>query len=452
MENIVTEIAGEFIKEIIALITGSGKGFTEIEETALAESKKCAARLISVYAETVDARLAADKSGRRAMGYTVQRRGDERRLQSLVGEVTYQRTYYKKAAGGYEYLTDTVLGIERRERVSKGMSLALATAAKDMSYGKSSIYVSGGGISRQTVMERVRRSGVPVKETRAKLCVPELHIDADEAHITLCGGRKSIVPLISVYEGIDLQGKRHRCKNIFHISEYGKPPDELWEQALTEIEQRYDLTDTKVYIHGDGGAWVQTGFEWIPKAKFVLDKYHKNRAIKAMTANLPGSDVKTYEKEIRRALNNEELLYFGELTNSIIGGMPEREDKIRGSAAYLERFCKGISICNTDPSANNGGCTEPHVSHVLSSRLSSRPMAWSKKTLKRLAPVLASGKLVLHTKEEPMALPKPLLKAAASASKALSRGAAGLPLPESIGRIPVNGKITGTQVILKTFA
>ncbi|MDD2417543.1 MAG: hypothetical protein PHP68_00715, partial [Oscillospiraceae bacterium] len=36
--------------------------------------------------------------------------------------------------------------------------LALATAAKDMSYAKSSRYVSGGEISRQTVMGRVRRS------------------------------------------------------------------------------------------------------------------------------------------------------------------------------------------------------------------------------------------------------------------------------------------------------
>ena len=37
-------------------------------------------------------------------------RGDERRLRTVVGEVSYQLTYYKKAAGGYEYLTDSVLG------------------------------------------------------------------------------------------------------------------------------------------------------------------------------------------------------------------------------------------------------------------------------------------------------------------------------------------------------
>jgi len=51
------------------------------------------------------------------------------------------------------------------------------------------------------------------------------------------------------------------------------------------------------------------------------------------------------------------------------------------------------SICAMDTGANNGGCTEPHVSHGLSSRLSSRPMAWSKTTLQKLAPVLAVGKV-----------------------------------------------------------
>ena len=132
--------------------------------------------------------------------------------------------------------------------------------------------------------------------------------------------------------------------------------------------------------------------------------------------------------------------------------MPEREEKILSAAGYLKRFVKGISVCKTDAKANNGGCTEPHVSHVLSARLSSRPVAWSKRTLKRLAPMLASWQVVLCGKDEALPLPKPLHKAAASASKAFRRGAAGLPHPDSIGTLPINGQITGTQKILRLFA
>ena len=452
MGNIVAEIGSEFTKKIIEIITEGGKSFAEVEKRALAEAKACAASLISAYATTLDAAIAADKIGRREMGCSVQRKGDERRLQTLVGEVSYRRTYYKKATGEYEYLTDRVLGIERRDRISGGLSLSLAAAAKDMSYSKSSRYVSDGEISRQTVMSRVRRSNAAEKLPSEKRCVPELHIDADEAHITLCRGKKSEVPLISVYEGIESCCNRHYCKNIFHISEYGKAPNDLREQVLTEIERRYDLTGTKIYLHGDGGSWIQTGFEWIPDAVFVLDKYHKNKAIKAMTAGLPEADGKLFDREIRWALDREELRFFDELTASICSQAPEREEKIISTAGYLKRFVKGISVCKTDSKANNGGCTEPHVSPVLSARLSSRPMAWSKETLKRLAPVLASGQVSFAGKQELPAPAAPLRKAAASASKVFHRGAAGLLHPDAIGTLPITGKITGIQKLFKLLA
>jgi hypothetical protein len=222
--------------------------------------------------------------------------------------------------------------------------------------------------------------------------------------------KKSKVPLISVYEGIERHNGRNICKNVFHISEYGKKPGDLWEQALTEVERRYDLTCTKIYLHGDGGNWFQTGLEWFSGAAFVLDKYHKNKSIECMTAGLKETDRKLFNKEIRWAPENEDLRFFGELSDFLCNEQPERADKILESARYLSRFVKGISICKTDCRANNGGCTEPHVSHILSSRLSSRPMTWSRKTLKKLAPVLAAGNITLRSKDPKAELPKPLRK------------------------------------------
>ena len=450
MKKIITEIAENFIKNICETLS-EGKTFSQIEPVMLKEAKECAVKLTSAYISYIDAQILADKSGRREAGYSVKRRDDKRQLHTQLGEVSYCRAYYKKAAGGYEYLADTFLGVESRERISEGLSLSLINAAKDMPYEKASNHLTGGKISRQTVMNRVRWSEAIITEPSDKRCVPELHIDADEAHVTLCGGRKSEVPLISVYEGIEQHGNRNKCKNVFHISEYGKKPDELWEQALTEVERRYDLTNTKIYLHGDGGSWIQTGFDWFSEAVFVLDKYHKNKAIKGMTAGLEKTDRKLFDKEIRWALENEDLRFFDELTASLCDELPEREDKILDSARYLSRFVNGISICKTDTCANNGGCTEPHVSHILSARLSSRPMAWSRTTLKKLAPVLAARDITLRSKEPKEELPRPLQKSAASASKAFRRGALGLPSPDAIGTLPITGKITGTQKILKLF-
>jgi len=455
VETIITQIAEKFIKNLVKTLS-AGESISEIEKNVVKMVSKCAAEVTGAYLEHLDRAIEADKVGRRASGCTIERRGDGRRLLTQFGEVEYSRTYYKKASGGYEYLVDSAMGIESRVRVSEGLGLALCSAAKDMSYAKAGRHIANESVSRQTVMGRVRQSGSEASEITELRRVPELHIDADEAHITLRGGRKSEVPLISVYEGIGRHGKRTFCKNVFHISEYGKTPDDLWEQALSEIERRYDLTGTKIYLHGDGGAWIQTGFEWLPGAVFVLDKYHKNKAIKSMTAGIDKDGRKEFDREIRDALCNEDMEFFEQITGSLCLQMPERAEKIIESAGYLRRFVGGISICATDPGANNGGCTEPHVSHVLSSRLSSRPMAWSKTTLKKIAPILAAGKVdtVRKTEHETdmKCLPTPLRKTAASASKAFRRGAVGLPSPDAIGRLPISGKVTGTQKILKLFA
>ena len=452
METIIAQIAEEFIKKIIKAFTERKNSFAELEKIAFTESKNCSAKLLGAYAAAIDEEIRKDRQGRREMGCTVQRRGDERQIQTLVGEVTYHRTYYKKASGGYEYLTDTTLGVGNRKRLSDGLTLALVTAAKEMSYANSSQYISNGEVSRQTVMNKVRDSYAEEAFVEAKKQVKNLHIDADEAHVTMYQGRKSIVPLISVYEGVEHNGKRRSCKNVFHISEYGKGTGELWEQVLSEIEKRYDLTDTKIYLHGDGGGWIQKGMEWLPNAKFVLDKYHKNKAIKQMTAGLEKRVNELYDREIREALENKDIRYFEELSESLCHQLPERREKIVSAGKYLKQFADGIAICKTDLESNNGGSTEPHVSHVLAARLSTRPMAWSKRTLTQLAPILAGGRIALRNEATEKETPRPLLKAAARASKAFSRGKAGLPVPEAIGRLSLSGKICGTQKILHIFA
>ena len=78
----------------------------QIEEGFLRESKACAARLVGAYAEKVDAEIVSDRFAQRETGHRVERRGDERRIQTMLGEVSYCRTYFQKVSGGYEYLAD----------------------------------------------------------------------------------------------------------------------------------------------------------------------------------------------------------------------------------------------------------------------------------------------------------------------------------------------------------
>ena len=102
-------------------------------------------------------------------------------------------------------------------------------------------------------------------------------------------------------------------------------------------------TSPKIYLHADGGGGIQKGLEWLPNTKFVLDKYHKNKAIKAMTAGIENKYRNNYDKEIRKALNEENLELYEQLTGSLIMQNPDRAETISQNAAYLQRFVKGIS-------------------------------------------------------------------------------------------------------------
>ena len=108
---------------------------------------------------------------------------------------------------------------------------------------------------------------------------------------------------------------------------------------------------------------------------------------------------------------------------------------------YLLSNFDAIHIYNIDPEAQNGGATEPHVSHVLSSRLSSRPMGWSSATLKKFVPILATGNCSLQT--EKTTQPNKELEKVKHIPNKIVSGSLGLPHPDMIASLPAkNGKIT----------
>ena len=345
--------------------------------------------LLSACYEKKDAELVADKAGRKSAGLVVERRGDVRQVVTQLGMVTYHRTYYACREGGYSYPIDKVVGLENYQRVSTGVALGVVEAAREMSYEKAGKVVCGGMVSKQTVMRKIREA-TPVIEPVMQRKVAVLHVDADEDHVKLQTGESRIVPLISVYEGIARKGKRGSCKNVFHCSQFGKKPEDLWEEVLTEIERRYDLTDTKIYLHGDGASWISSGLEWLPNSVFVLDRYHMNKALKSAVSGIERKIGRQYESQLRQALNSGDRDCFCSVRDSMLMQWPERKKTILEATNYLLNNFEAINIYTSDEEAQNGGATEPHVSHVLSRRLSSRPMAWSEETLIRLVPILAA--------------------------------------------------------------
>jgi len=442
IEKLKSEIEKFFEKDEVDMDTAEEYFTQRIGETVRG--------LLAACYEKKDAELLADKKGRKEAGLVVERRGDVRQVVTQLGVVSYRRTYYACQKGGYTYPIDAVVGLESYQRVSSGVGMGLVNAAREMSYAKASQAVTGGLVTKQTVMKKIREAAPATPQVMRKK-VPVLHVDADEDHVKLQSGGSRIVPLISVYEGIERKGKRGICKNVFHISEFGKKADGLWEEALTEMERRYDLTDTKIYLHGDGGAWIKQGLEWLPGSVFVLDRYHINKALKTAVSGIERKRGCQYAHLLREALNDGDRDYFCSVRDSLLARWPERETTIQEATNYLLENFDAIHVYRDDPEARNGGATEPHVSHVLSARLSSRPMGWSVKTLKSFVPILAAGQCVQALPDrETQVSPR---KAKAAPTNKTYPHSLGLPHPDLVASIPAkSGKVTPLYRILNSLS
>lgn len=387
MKTIIEEIIGKLKSEIQKFVAEKDHSIEEAEQYFIPRINTAVTSLLGAYYEERDAEIRADKEGRKEAGLSVERIGDAREVLTQLGVLRFRRSYYKKASGGYEYPVDAEAGLKPYQRLSDGVSLALVENSRIMSYSDASELVTNGYVSRQSVMNKIRGSYVK-QDSVFRRNVPVLHIDADEDHVALQSGRSTIVPLISGYEGVRKWGKRGECVNIFHFSRYGSSPDRYWEAFFDELDKRYDLYGTKIYLHGDGASWIKKGLDYLPNCTFVLDRYHVNSAMKKAVAGFDAESRGNYLKLLREAEIAGDRDFYESIVDSIC--MLGDEDNAEAAQYLLNNF-GAIHVYHSDPEASKGGATEPHVSHVLSSRLSSRPMGWSKKTLRHFAPILAAG-------------------------------------------------------------
>ena len=334
-----------------------------------------------------------DKTGRRQEGLVVERRNDSRTLITRFGEVTYNRTYYAKKDGTFCYPVDEILQVQAYKRVSDSVTLRLTEEAKSKSYKASSQAVTNEKVSVQTVMNSIRRCMASQEEVKEKRHVPVLHVDADEDHVSLQNGRCAIVPLVTVYEGLETVGAgnsgRRKCINAFNHSE-SRLHEDFWDNVYCDITSRYDLEGTKIYLHGDGAAWIRDGMDYLPNCTFVLDCYHRNKAVKSAFSGCKKGEAATEKRLLAGALQHGKVDILTRVWERRLEQNPDRKETIDQAFSYLYNNLDAIAVRYKDPEAGNGGATEPHVSHVLSSRLSSRPMGWSMETLKTFVPILAS--------------------------------------------------------------
>ena len=156
MERIITEITEKLKREFCEFFSGKETDVSSAESFFSQRIAEATMELLQAYYEQQDELLRKDTVGRKEAGWSIERRGDKREVLTLLGQLEYRRTYYKKASGGYEYPVDQIAGMDAYERISEGVGLALVETSCKVSYERASKYITGGQISKQTVMNKIR--------------------------------------------------------------------------------------------------------------------------------------------------------------------------------------------------------------------------------------------------------------------------------------------------------
>lgn len=364
------------VAERILEVLEGGSDYLTFEAKLKQELDSLGCEILREVLEALDRKLRESEERKRS--WVVVRKNDPKEILTPFGPMVFKRSYYRhKESRKYSYLVDEKAGITPHARVGVNLKAALTEACAAMSYEESTLQISRHNpllkVSRQTVARCVREfkakgaAPAPVKRR-----VSVLYVEADEDHVKVRGRRGAQARLVYVHEGIQEYPRPH-LKNVRYFTAVSKTPVELWEEVGDYIADHYELEAIeKIYLSGDGASWIRTGQEYISGAIYILDRFHLSRYILKATAHMPELRVPIY-REIQ-ALNKQGVL---ECLHKALKGAnkPAREKRIRDTIKYIENNWDGIEQSVKNPEVRCSA--EGHVSHILSARLSSRPMAWS---------------------------------------------------------------------------
>jgi len=398
MINSIQQFCQNGVKNLEKVMVDYSADMTRIAEMVQGVTKGVVDLGLSIIAEEWENydELLRERKDLRPGWYIVRR--DENTLLTSLGSVTYQKTLFRnKFTGEYEYLLDRIMGMEKHARMTEDAEAKLLEESVQTSYrkGGEQVSITEEAVSRETVMNKIHALRFPKAEPQPKKKVLKyLYIDADEDHVSLQyinekGDIKkprtnTIMPkLIYVYEGITSENGRNELINKKYfggVYEGGKAVEQLWKEVSAYIEASYETEElAKIYINGDGAAWIKSGQRILDKAKFVLDRFHMHKYIIGATSHLP-DNVEDARSELYQAIYKKKKYEAEEAFEKILA-ITESETKrktVEAAKAYIMGNWTGIMQWVRDKNEEVRCSAEGHISHVFADRMSSRPLGWSK--------------------------------------------------------------------------
>lgn len=354
------------------------------------------------------------KSQKRLQHWVVESHETKQLITSL-GTVTFKKTLFtNKETGESEYLLDRIMGLEKHERFSDDAVARMLKETVQTSYRRGGEETSlTAEVKKQTVKNKIHELEFPRNEEKPekKKEIEYLYIEADEDHASLQFREKKgdleenenhqknnclITKLVYVHEGIESEApksKRHKLVNPYYFCGTGHSEENtvFWDEIYEYINNHYDLEKVKkIYLSADGGGWIKSGMKRIAGITYVLDEFHLEKYLTKLTSHMKDSREDA-ANELRAAIRSKTKKDFEEIVERLEECLENETGmkRIADAKEYILSNWTAAKLRLRHQEGVKGSSTEGHVSHVLSSRMSSRPMGWSIKGATKMAKLRA---------------------------------------------------------------
>ena len=393
LKKVIFDIFSSQLKGELDKISPEGNVFNYINILSTLDESLCevAKKALIQFFDSLDKSYRC--SSERMKKYDVKAR-HTRTILTIFGEITFYRTFYisKANQSSFCYL-DRLLGLRKYDYFDPYLKALIMEYVSNHSYGKSASYVndlienriklkkSFQYFSRQTVRNIVMREQVSIPE-KLELETPEtLYIIADEKFIpTQNNDNKDImVKSVIIFDGIN---KKNPCRPKLNNKMIFASYDSSYKEAsLDYIYKTYHSEKIKnIFIMGDGASWIKhlrDNFKIHPTVQitFALDKFHFKQAIHHI---LPEKEV---EDALSTCIINNKKNDFIRLCDEIIDLYPDRKETILSKRNYiLNHWHYILNLYKYHLSCP----MESQISHNIADLFTSRPKAYSVKTLNKL--------------------------------------------------------------------
>lgn len=339
--KISEEIVNSLIDNLFSFDNSHIDYFQFINRISEASRKIILATIAETF-ETIDTVFCNAPS--RSEKYYINKSNVSRTITTIVGDLTFKRTYYiSKANPNFRfYFVDLIFGLHKYDHYD--------SIIKDIAI--TNVFQSSQAQAARDISKYEKYIGAQDQENDI------------------------MVKCFVTFESIKQVGKNRRALvNRYVFSTTGK---NAWSKFMDHIAKRYDFSKIRhIYLLADGGNWIKNGLHELKlyaqnKPQFCLCEFHFKQAINHISSD------KDERKNLLEIFNTKPFEEFKKRIDELIAINPNRKETISNKFNYIKNNKSAIKrMLNLDI----GSSMESHISHFIASMFASRPKGFSTKRI-----------------------------------------------------------------------